>query len=105
MQYMNKLQSVHSGSLAYPPALNPNQSGHSASGSAVAASSIHHPAPSVPSAVPFTGRFSAALHEQHRSLELPQVLALIREQVARQWWSTQVVGSWVWVYQSPRLSH
>ncbi len=53
--------------------------------------------------VQFTGQFSAALHQQHRSLELAQVLAMVRQHVARQWWSTEVVGSWVWVYQSPGL--
>src|SRR5688572_33504936 len=55
------------------------------------------------SALQFTGQFSAALHQQHRSLELPQVLALVRQHVGRQWWSTEVVGSWVWVHQSPTL--
>jgi hypothetical protein len=57
------------------------------------------------SAVPvqFTGQFSAALHQQHRSLELARVLAMVRQHVGRQWWSTEVVGSWVWVHQSPGL--
>ena len=53
--------------------------------------------------VQFTGQFSTALHQQHRSLELAQVLAMVRQHVGRQWWSTEVVGSWVWVYQSPGL--
>ena len=54
--------------------------------------------------VQFTGQFSTALHQQHRSLELAHVLALVRQHVGRQWWSTEVVGSWVWVHQSRSLS-
>lgn len=70
------------------------QSQSSASGSPLASAS----------AVQFTGQFSTALHQQHRSLELAQVLAMVRQHVGRQWWSTEVVGSWVWVYQSRSLS-
>ena len=66
---------------------NPNQSGH----------------PS-PAALAFTGQFSPALHQQHRSLELSQVLVLVRQHVPRQWWNAEVVGSWVWVHQSRTLS-
>lgn len=60
---------------------------------------------SVSKSIPFTGQFSAALHQQHRSLELSQVLGLVKVHVGRQWWSTEVVGSWVWVHQSPTLRH
>jgi hypothetical protein len=58
---------------------------------------------SVAQSVKLAGLFKRSLHQQHRSLELPQVLAMVRQHVARQWWSTEVVGSWVWVHQSSAL--
>src|SRR2546428_4373239 len=93
MKYINKLESVNSGRAVHPPPLNPNQSGHPSG-------DLRPPS----SGLQFTGQFSTALHEQHRSLDLSQVLALVREHLARHWWSTEVVGSWVWVYQSRFLS-
>ena len=98
---------MHNINKLYSP-VGQSRSQSLASGSPLPGASAGSPSALQPSAFriqPFTptGQFSAALHQQHRSLELPQVLTLLRQHVARQWWSTEVVGLWVWVYQSPGL--
>ena len=65
------------------------------------------PQSSVGSSLPFRfswGEFRGALHQQHRSLPLAQVLAILQRHIVRQWWFAEVVGAWVWVHVSDTLT-
>src|SRR5690242_13112854 len=79
------------------------------SSASVARSSAVSSRPSSPEgawaqSVRLPGHFSQAVHQQHRSLSLAQVLAGVRGRVCRQWGFTEVVGQWVWVHVSDTLT-